>query len=126
METPRITTSRLDEAVWLLELIGEHDLASVSDLQAALAPIFERGTCIILDLSQTTFIDSTILGEIIRTHERAQSTPGEELVVVAPPGTAAARVFELTDMHRLVTVRNTRQAAVDCCGATERATSTTT
>ena len=52
METPRITTSRLDEAVWLLELSGEHDLASVSDLQAALEPIFEHGTCIILDLSE--------------------------------------------------------------------------
>ena len=93
---PHISTTHLGAALWLLRLEGEHDVSTVARLREAIEGVFAQGTCVVLDLSQATFVDSSVLGELIRAHNRVAATRDEKLAVVAPASSAAARLFDLT------------------------------
>ena len=91
--TPHITTKHLGGDLWVVSLEGEHDLASASDLRETVSNMFATGTCLVIDLSAATFIDSTILCELIRANHRTDDN--EKLAVVASPQSCAARLFDL-------------------------------
>jgi hypothetical protein len=46
-----------------------------------------------------TFIDSTILAEVIRAQQQVDANSGEELAIVAPRGGFAARLFDLVGLR---------------------------
>lgn len=100
MEKPRVTTRRIAGAV-VIELAGEHDLSTHGDVERALMEIGSGDACII-DLSPTTFIDSSILTVLVQATTREGACAST--VVVAPPGTPAARLFEITQATSVVTV----------------------
>src|SRR5512145_3264321 len=50
---------------------GELDLSSASALQGRLCALIERGH-LVVDLSQTTFVDSTAIGAMIVAYRRGQ------------------------------------------------------
>ena len=79
--------------------------------------MFDTGTSIVLDLSDATFIDSSVIHTLIATHQRAQATPGEQLAIVAPDGTIAARVLELTGLDDRLPIYQTTPAALRAIGA---------
>jgi anti-anti-sigma factor len=59
---------RLSGDAPVLALLGEFDLSNVDDLRNALATIVDgHGRCIVFDLSETAFLDSTILGVLAHT-----------------------------------------------------------
>ena len=95
MDRPHIITRHLGEALWVVRLEGEHDLASVPDLRQTVDEIYEKGTCLIVDVSAAAFIDSSILVELVRANERADASPDEKLAVVASPGSPAGRLCDL-------------------------------
>ena len=49
----------------------------------------------IVDLSDAEFIDSSILGVLVKAHRVAEASAGVRLAVVAPPGTPAGKLFDL-------------------------------
>jgi anti-sigma B factor antagonist len=51
--------------VRIIVLTGEQDLSSAGQLRLALAGAHEAGRAIVIELSMTSFIDSTILGVIV-------------------------------------------------------------
>jgi anti-anti-sigma factor len=90
---------------------GELDLHSVHALVAQLDEVV-GADCppVIVDLSAVTLVDSTALGAIMRTQHRFDRR-GQQLSVVAPNGSAAAVLLELTGLRSLSVFRS-RDAAL--------------
>jgi anti-anti-sigma factor len=96
----------------VIVLTGEHDLASVEELRAALDQAASARS-IVVDLSQTAFIDSAVLGALIASHRRA----GEDgnrwaLVVGQGSGAAVRRILELTGLDAVMAVHASREDAL--------------
>jgi len=90
---------------------GELDLHSVD----ALAPRLDEAAAaeyphLILDLSAVTLVDSTALGAIAHVQHRFNGR-GRKLSVVAPPGSAAAVVLELSGLRSRFSLFDSREAA---------------
>lgn len=109
MEKPRVNIRRVPGAV-VVELVGEHDLSTHGDVERALMEIASGEACII-DLSSATFIDSSILTVLV--HATTREAACASAVVVAPPDSAAARLFEITGATTVVTVCSSLDEALD-------------
>jgi anti-anti-sigma factor len=107
-----IRTQRLGQHVWLISLKGEYDMAGRDDLVEAMSEAFHAGSTLIVDLAETTFIDSSVVSALIDAHERAISHASDDLLVVAPPGTAPRRVLDLTGVGGAIKVYDHRSAAI--------------
>jgi anti-sigma B factor antagonist len=107
----RVVVDHLGPSSWQISLWGEHDLSTVPQLENALDEVFSQGTTIVIDLSETTFVDSSVIGALIDAQVRANGNAGEELVVVAPPGSRAAEVIELAGVRPVLRVYNSRADA---------------
>jgi anti-anti-sigma factor len=55
----------------VVALHGELDMAGVDDLHELLAGALSRAPSVVLDLSAVTFIDSTVINTLIKTHQAA-------------------------------------------------------
>jgi len=108
----RIAVDRVGATAWIVELTGEHDLSTVGGLQEELAAIFAQGTSIVIDLSSVTFMDSSVLRELIVAQRRADSDDGEDVAIVAPAGGFAARLIALAGAGSMFSVHQTRTAAL--------------
>jgi anti-sigma B factor antagonist len=89
---------------------GELDLHSVD----ALAPQLDEAAGadyphLILDLSAVTLVDSTALGAIAQVQHRFNGR-GRKLSVVAPPGSAAAVMLELSGLRSRFSLFASRDA----------------
>jgi anti-anti-sigma factor len=109
VEKPRVNIRRVTGAV-IIELVGEHDLSTHGDVERALMEIASGEACII-DLAPATFIDSSILTVLVQATTREGACAST--VVVAPPGSAAARLFEITQATSVVTVCSSLEEALD-------------
>jgi anti-anti-sigma factor len=102
-----VTVTALDGPAWLVELIGEHDLATAPALVDAMDQIHASGADVVLDLTATSFLDSSIVG-VIAGHANS----GDRVVVVAPPGSPAWRVLELVQLGTVLRIVETRAEAL--------------
>jgi anti-anti-sigma factor len=107
-----IRVEREESGPWLLELHGEHDIATVAAIHAELAPIADRGEAAVIDLSQVTFIDSAVLTELVASGQRGGDGQGARLALVAPPGGFPARVLGLLQLGRAIGVYESRDEAL--------------
>ncbi|HEX3330879.1 MAG TPA: STAS domain-containing protein [Gaiellales bacterium] len=113
-----IRTRRIADSVSLVDLVGEHDRSTAPELQFELDGVFTPGGSIVVDLSAATFIDSSILGVLLRAEVRTSRRQGEQFAVVAPKGGAAARLFDLVDAaHTCFPTFESLDDAVESCGA---------
>jgi anti-anti-sigma factor len=91
--------------------VGELDLHTIRaltpQLDEAVAADYPR---LILDLSAVTLVDSTALGAIMQAEHRFRGQ-GRTLSVVAPNGSAAAVLLELTGLRPRFPVFPSRDAA---------------
>ncbi len=108
----RITVDQAGPALWIVELGGEHDLSTVARIQYELAAIFEQGTTIVVDLSPVTFMDSSVLRELIVAHRRAEADANERLALVAPAAGFAARLMEMVNVSDTFSLYQTRAEAL--------------
>jgi anti-anti-sigma factor len=112
MQEPEIHVDRVGESVWIVAMTGEHDLATAPQLTEELARIAEHGTDVVVDLSDTTFVDSTIVGVLVRH----QDQPRESVAVIAPQGGVPRRVLDLIGARDLIPIFETRAAALEAVG----------
>jgi anti-sigma B factor antagonist len=91
-------------------LFGEHDIATVPALKAELDVLLATGANIIFDLSETEFIDSSVIDALLTIHE--QAIPTSILAVAAPPGALPRRALDLVAVAAVMPVFNTREAAL--------------
>jgi hypothetical protein len=88
--------------VRIVELCGEHDLATLPDVRQALIHV----RSLVVDLSAATFIDSGVVGALLRA---ARETC---LVVVAPVGSRPRNVLDFLRAGDLVSIVDEREAAL--------------
>jgi anti-anti-sigma factor len=75
---------------------GEIDMANVSDLErGVLGDLSNRSLGVVLDLTQTAYIDSAVVGQLYNARKRL-TRRGLALRVVSRPGTHVHRVLQLT------------------------------
>jgi anti-anti-sigma factor len=101
----RIDTAQVG-TVAVVTLMGEHDLSTARELHGLVERLARPGACVVIDLTEASFIDSSIIAALCYASENADTS-----AVVAPPGTAAGRVIDLLDMTTaLSTCERTDQA----------------
>ena len=104
-----IQTERSGEDIFVVSLAGEHDLYTAPKAQAALRGAIAAGaTTIVVDLTETTFLDSTMLHLLLRT--RNELRDGGQLRLVTS-GSNLKRVFEVTGTDRFFDFYSSRRAA---------------
>ena len=95
----------------LLAVSGDADLHSAPELRESLRDAIDEGsTTIVLDLSETTFVDSTALGVLLGGMKRLREQEGRIRLVVPRP--EVRRVFEITMLDRIFPLHETRDEAL--------------
>lgn len=79
-----LTTSPTQN-VLVLSPEGEWDMSNAEQLRVAVLDAVESSELIVLDLATTTFVDSVVIGVVIRGYKRAAEL-GRRLVVVNATG----------------------------------------
>ena len=110
--SPAFRMERADapEGVILLILAGEIDLATSGQFRAVVDEAVAAGASLVADVEEVTFMDSTMLRELLRAH-RDIGAAGQRFILAAaqPP---VRRLLELTGTHGLFTLSATRDDAI--------------
>ena len=106
-----ISTEQVAPAAAVIGLKGEVDLYTCPELKEELLSVIADGaTLVVVDLTETTFIDSTGLGVLIRGVERARTEGGQLAVVCVDPN--MTKVFEVTGLNRVFPIYPSREEAL--------------
>jgi anti-sigma B factor antagonist len=106
-----ISTEQVAPATAVLGLKGEVDLYTCPELKQELLQVIADGaTLVVVDLTETSFIDSTGLGVLIRGVERARAEGGQLAVVCIDPN--MTKVFEVTGLNRVFPIYSSREEAL--------------
>jgi anti-sigma B factor antagonist len=101
----------LDGGTVLLAVRGDADQHVAADLDEALNDLIDDGaSSVVLDLSATTFLDSSALGILLRGMKRFRARGGSFRVVVARPD--IRRIFEVTLLDRVFELDGSREEAL--------------
>ncbi|HET9243412.1 MAG TPA: STAS domain-containing protein [Gaiella sp.] len=111
-----VETEDVSDRVSVVEVHGQADLHTASELRTAMTDAIDRGAVsLVVDLSEATFIDSMTLGVLLGAVKRLRPVGGTVSVVCTDPH--IRRVFEITLLDRVFTLHSDRAAAVDGAGA---------
>lgn len=95
----------------MISLAGEVDLYTAPDFkQKLLEVIGEGGKQIVVDLTGTTFIDSTTLGVLVGGNKQLRSNEGQLSVVCDDRN--ITKIFEVTGLDNVFTIYPTREEAL--------------
>ena len=107
-----ISEQPIDGERHVLAVRGEIDLFTAPELKQVLAESIEGGRIrIIVDLTDTTFLDSTALGVLIGAVKRLRSRDGALAIVNIDEN--IAKTFEITGLDQIFTIVSTRDEAID-------------
>lgn len=104
-------TSEPGAAIVALE--GEHELFSAAKLQRQLDALIGEGLTIVVDLSDATFVDSSVVSVLLTARNRARDL-GTGFAIVMDDSTPepVRRLFEITGLASLLPVVGSRDAAI--------------
>lgn len=94
------TEDEPDGAVVVVE--GEVDIDAVGLLLDVIGTAGRDGRPVVIDMSGTTFIDSTGVFALVRSHEACEAAGGT--MTVRSPSASVRRVFELTHLDRMFAI----------------------
>ena len=101
----------VDADTHIVSVAGEIDLFTAPEFkQRVSAPIDEGRTHVIVDLTETTFIDSSSLGVLIGAHRRLKGRGGR--LVVACGQEAILKTFKITGLDTVFTLTESVEAAL--------------
>jgi anti-anti-sigma factor len=104
-------------AVVVARIEGEVDLSNVEDVRIALVDAVEHDTeCLVLDLTGTSYLDSTGVRLLFELAERLHGRR-QELRLVVDDGALVHRVIVLTQLNQRVPLDETVAAALEAFGA---------
>jgi anti-anti-sigma factor len=97
---------------------GEIDLSNVDDIRTTLIEaVSHESECLVLDLSDTTYLDSTGVRLLFELVERLQGRR-QELRLVVDEDAMVHRVIVLTQLHQRVPLDATVDAALEALRST--------
>ena len=96
-----VRPARAPQYAAIVSLHGEHDLATSTAIREALQPLYGD---VLIDLSDCSFIDSTVIGSLISASQQL-AREGHKLALVVPPGNQnIARTLEIVRIAELVRI----------------------
>src|SRR6059058_4235756 len=99
-----LSQESLDAERHVVAVRGEIDLFTAPDLKSALSEAMESGhDRIVVDLTDTTFLDSTALGVLIGAVKRLRSRDGRLTIVNVDDN--IAKTFEITGLDQIFAIR---------------------
>jgi anti-sigma B factor antagonist len=106
-----IKTEQLGDDAYVISLAGEVDLYTAPEFkQQLLEVIGQGGKQVIVDFSDTTFIDSTTLGVLVGGVKRLRTNDGQLSLVCSDRN--ITKIFEITGLDRVFTIYPARDEAV--------------
>jgi anti-sigma B factor antagonist len=107
-----MSTEQLPEGPTVIALSGEIDLYTAPELKQELIRVIDGGASrVIIDLTETSFIDSTTLGVLVSGLKRLRPNGGELALVITDRN--IRKVFDITGLDRVFPIRGTRAEAVE-------------
>ena len=93
----------VDADTHVVSVTGEIDLFTAPEFkQRVSAPIDEGRTHVLVDLTETTFIDSSSLGVLIGAHRRLRRLEGRLVIVCS--NDAIVKTFRITGLDGVFTI----------------------
>jgi anti-sigma B factor antagonist len=106
----------VEQSGCVVTVSGDADLYAAANVERELVLLVEEGRhSIIVDLTDATFIDSTMLRVLLNISKRLRPGGGELLVVCREHN--IRKIFEITLLDRVFTIFDSREAALEHLGA---------
>jgi anti-sigma B factor antagonist len=111
-----VKTEKVDESTYVIALAGEVDLYTAPEFKQQLLDVIGGGgKHVVVDFSDTTFIDSTTLGVLVGGVKRLRAQEGRLSLVCSDRN--IRKIFEITGLDRVFTIYPTRDEALAKTGA---------
>ena len=102
-----VKTEKLSDEQYVISLAGEVDLYTAPEFKQQLLEVIDQGgRDVVVDLSDTTFIDSTTLGVLVGGVKRLRTNEGQLSLVCSDRN--ITKIFEITGST--ASSRSTRRA----------------
>jgi anti-anti-sigma factor len=108
----RVQVALHSDTTAIVSLIGEHDLSLGDALRAALETAAEQRSCVLVDLSRCTLLDSTGIAVLLDAQKRVRAARGRFALVIPAGQGAVARVAEIIRLGDLVPIAQSREDAL--------------
>jgi anti-sigma B factor antagonist len=113
-----IKTEHAGGDVYVIALTGEIDLYTAPEFKQQLLDVIEKGgKQVVVDLTDTTFIDSTTLGVLVGGVKRLRPNGGQLSIVCSDRN--ITKIFEITGLNRVFPIYETRAEALESVAAAE-------
>src|SRR5918996_6319484 len=111
-----ISTEQLGDDAYVISLAGEVDLYTAPEFKQQLLDAISQGARqVVVDFTDTTFIDSTTLGVLVGGVKRLRANDGQLALVCSDRN--ITKIFEITGLDRVFTIYGTRNEAIDAVHA---------
>ena len=110
-----LTTEDVGEAARIVALRGDADRHRVPEVSQALQAARADGRTAVVDLSETEFMDSSMLAAFVAASDDSRHGGGELVLVVATP--RLRRSLEVKGLGGILRVADSRAHALDLLGA---------
>jgi anti-sigma B factor antagonist len=116
-----VKTEKIDESTYVISLAGEVDLYTAPEFKQQLLDVIgEGGKDVVVDFSDTTFIDSTTLGVLVGGVKRLRTNDGRLSLVCADRN--ITKIFEITGLDRVFTIYPSRDEALSQLSSSQPST----
>ena len=106
-----VNTEQVTDGVYVISLVGEVDLYTAPEFKQQLLDVIAKGGReVVVDFSNTTFIDSTTLGVLVGGVKRLRTNEGQLSLVCSDRN--ITKIFEITGLDRVFTIYPTREEAL--------------
>ena len=110
-----LTTEQLSDETYVISLAGEVDLYTAPEFKRQLLEVIDRGgSKVVVDLTDTTFIDSTTLGVLVGGVKRLRPNDGRLSLVCSDRN--ITKIFEITGLDKVFTIYARRDEALSGIG----------
>jgi anti-anti-sigma factor len=96
-----VRPARARQYAAIVSLRGEHDLATTPALRDALSPVLGD---VLVDLSECTFVDSSVIGALIAASLELQREGHALSLVIPPENVNVARTLEIVRIGELLRI----------------------
>ena len=106
-----IADRKIDDDTHIVSVSGEIDLFTAPEFKQRMSVLIDEGRLnLVVDLTGTTFIDSSSLGVLIGAHRRLKLRGGS--LVVVCDNEAITKTFKITGLDGVFTLAPTVEAAL--------------
>jgi anti-sigma B factor antagonist len=107
----QVVTVELGDGIAAASVVGEADLYTAPELKVALNGLIENGAqAVLVDLSRTSFLDSTTLGVLMGAVRKLRSRGGQ--IAIACSDANIRKIFEITLLDRVFAIFESRDAGI--------------